>query len=270
MKTISFSFLFTPMNMTKNNYGSASTEGVIAAVLAQKGFVGPVDVLDGNDGFWAMAGYSQCDFDKITEELGEKNIMLNTYHIKRYPSCAWTHASINTATDVVLENKLEMEDIEKIVVKTHWHPTRPPFDNPTPKNYLQAQFSTKYTIAIAIAGVKAGLQWHAEKNRTNPKILELAKKVDLINDPDADKAFNEGEGILVTVYVKAKGSWYTKALAAGYPYLEPNVNDKFRDLASAVGMKPKNIDRIIETIEKLEEVEDMSNLMKLFHEYKHT
>ena len=53
MKTVWGSFGPT---MVKNNYGCAAAVGVLAALLAEKGFNGPKDIFDGDSGFWIMHG----------------------------------------------------------------------------------------------------------------------------------------------------------------------------------------------------------------------
>ncbi|MEI2298742.1 MmgE/PrpD family protein [Ensifer sp. MJa1] len=57
-------------SMAKNNFGMAAQMGVLAARLAAAGYEGPLDVFEGETGFWRMAGADECRFDRLTKGLG--------------------------------------------------------------------------------------------------------------------------------------------------------------------------------------------------------
>ncbi|WP_087002110.1 MmgE/PrpD family protein [Rhizobium sullae] len=57
-------------SMAKNNFGAAAQTGVNAARLAAAGFEGPLDVFEGETGFWRMAGADECDFGRLTRAFG--------------------------------------------------------------------------------------------------------------------------------------------------------------------------------------------------------
>ena len=57
-------------SMAKNNFGAAAQVGVNAALLARQGFEGPLDIFEGEAGFWRMFGADGCDAGRLTEGLG--------------------------------------------------------------------------------------------------------------------------------------------------------------------------------------------------------
>ena len=57
------------------------------------------------------------DFDKLVEGLGEKYNILDTKY-KPYPLCTWGHSSVDAFGKIVRENKLSVERIGAINVKT--------------------------------------------------------------------------------------------------------------------------------------------------------
>ena len=65
------------MGMVKNNFGYMAETGVRAALLAKMGYTGPYSILEGENGFWKMAGFNGCHFDEITAKLGEKYKITN-------------------------------------------------------------------------------------------------------------------------------------------------------------------------------------------------
>lgn len=50
-------------------------------------------------------------------------------------------------------------------------------------------FSLPYSIAVAITGVRPGPEWFTEEVMRNQKILDTAKKVRIIVDPNAENLF---------------------------------------------------------------------------------
>lgn len=76
------------------------------AVLTQKGFVGNRFILDGEKGFWVMAGSDRCDFGKMTEALGE-NYLINNNSFKPYASCRWTHSTIDACLKIVDKHPID-------------------------------------------------------------------------------------------------------------------------------------------------------------------
>lgn len=252
--------------MTKNNYGYASEVGVSAALHAQRGFMGPLDILDGDLGFWRMCGSDRCDFDRMTERLGEEYKILGVI-FKRYPCCAWIHPSLDAALSIIKENKINVKDIEKINVRTFKYATRNHFNNPIPNNIYHATCSTKYNIAATIAGVKRSMQWQSNDTLKNPQILELAKKVNLVEDPEATKAYDtKPQRMLSAVEINAKGRRYINKSELRYDAKYdpmPDAKEKFRVLASGV-INPRYIEKIIDMIYELEKVNDIIKLMKLF------
>ena len=72
--------------MVKNNYGACAEAGILSAVLAKRGFTGPPDILDGDEGFWRMYGSDRCDFDKMVDRLGEYHTVMDIGY-KAHAAC---------------------------------------------------------------------------------------------------------------------------------------------------------------------------------------
>ncbi len=65
-----------PMREVKLGWGWMSMAGVFSALSARQGFGGGYGILDGDEGFWIMAGSDRCELEKMTEGLG------STYYIQ--------------------------------------------------------------------------------------------------------------------------------------------------------------------------------------------
>lgn len=250
-------------NMVKNNYGCATETGVLAAMLARRGFKGPHDILDGDDGFWIMAGSDQCDFAKMTDALGKKYCLLDLSY-KPYPSCRWSHSIIDAARSIT-QNRIAVEDIEDVVIKTWAMNTTMPYKNPQPMSMYEAQFSNAYIAALALSGVEPGTDWYSEERLADPKVLALARKVRLQADDEAEKAFPSR--MMVKMEVTARGSRFSSRIESpkgepDNPITEADLTNKFRGIASKA-ISPSKVEELIGVIQELEELKDIGNLAKL-------
>jgi hypothetical protein len=74
-----------PVPSVKNNLGWSAAAGVLAADLARAGAVGLPNVLDGQAGFWAMAGSDRWRWPETVAEDAVPAVM--RAGIKRFPAC---------------------------------------------------------------------------------------------------------------------------------------------------------------------------------------
>ncbi len=87
--------------MVKHGLGWAAVTGIMAAGLAAKGFTGIPSLL----GFEKYRHWS--------ESFGREYIMVRGVSFKRYSSCLWGHPAIVACRDVISENNLALDRIEK-------------------------------------------------------------------------------------------------------------------------------------------------------------
>lgn len=257
------------MGMVKNVYGFASEIGVKAALLASMGYTGSQDILEGNTGFWRMAGSDQCDFEKMTERLGDKYDLLEV-GFKPYSSCASNHAAIEAACNIVRRHKLPLDDIERIVVKTFTSQTIPPRGDYNPKTIGSAIYSYPYVIAVALTGERPGPKWFSEDKLKDPQVLALAQKVKLEPDQDADRlarahAFRSYAKVEITCNRKGYFDLVTcpKGVSQN-PMTKNEIQDKFGDLASFAIDGPK-VKKIIRAVNELEHIKDLTEITNLLY-----
>jgi len=92
----------------------AAGEGVHAALLAEAGFSGPVDILEGKDGF-ARAYADGHDFDKGLAGIGSTWRLLETA-IKPHACSARVLSAIEATATLCHEHQLTIDDIKAIRV----------------------------------------------------------------------------------------------------------------------------------------------------------
>jgi len=246
------------VTMVKNNFGCASAVGVLSAMLAKEGFTGPRDVFDGETGFWRMYGSDRCDFEKMTERLGERYEILNV-SFKPYPVCRWMHSAIDAALNIKKRYEIRPDDIKQVTIHSLSLIAKPPYTNDSPKNALEAQYSLPYSIAVAFYK-KPGPSWFNKNTIENPKIRMLTQKVKIVASKEADSKYPE---VLAVVEINSKKGNYTEKVNIPKgdprnPMTDEELEDKFKRVASNC-MRIENIKETLNLIKSIEEVNNNIN-----------
>jgi 2-methylcitrate dehydratase PrpD len=175
-----------PFTWLKNNYGWASMAGVIAAELASRNFRGNGSILEGDHGFWIMAGSNQCDFKTLTNELGSKFLCLDT-SFKPYAACRWAHASIDCARIIREKHKVIIDEIDSVRVSTYGEAKRS-LSEVHPNNIIDAQFSLPYLIALELCD-KSSAKGLKESDLEDSKVYHVSESVSIQVNEDFDRDF---------------------------------------------------------------------------------
>lgn len=180
-----------PFSWSKNNFGWATMGGVVAADLARRGFLGNRFILDGDCGFWTMAGSDQVDWPKFTEGLGQDYWIVNTSY-KPFASCRWTHSTIDAMGRILARTKIDADRVRRIRVRSFYE-TVVGLAAKRPQNIIDAQFSIPFLLAATMRG-HSPTQGLWEEDLEDPEVWALAGKVEIFEDDEASEAFfNRGE-----------------------------------------------------------------------------
>jgi len=104
-----------PLTWMKDAVALPAQLGIMSTTLAEAGFAGCRDILDGPTGFWRMAGSDRCDFDLMTRNLGTEFFILNN-SVKMYACCWFIHPTLDAVQEIVKEHGLTHQDIDSIDV----------------------------------------------------------------------------------------------------------------------------------------------------------
>jgi 2-methylcitrate dehydratase PrpD len=179
-----------PLAWTKNNYGWAAMGGVLGALLAQNGFRSSRTVLDGDHGFWMMAGSDRYDTELLTAGLGTA-FRLRATRIKPYASCRWTHSALDCVRQMRRRGDLPpLPDIERVEVHA-FRELASNFTNPAPEDIVDAQFSLPYLLALEFAD-RSPARGLSESDLTDPAILDAAARIAVRHDEEMDAPFHSG------------------------------------------------------------------------------
>lgn len=245
--------------------GRSSQSGIMGALLAQKGFKGPTQILEAQDGGLCKATSDQVDFSLATEELGKKFVSRDV-NIKPYSCCGSVHSSIDGVLQLVKGNDIKRADIKKVTIKTAKAvKVQCGFDY-EPLSVLQAQMSMQYCVGLAIMEGQILLDQFSPEMISNPKILKMAKRVQIVVDPEIDQVYPEKFASKVEILTE-KGEVYKTRVdfAVGSPENPmsfDNMVKKFRSLTFRL-RAPDRIDAMIERIMNVERLADIKELIQL-------
>jgi 2-methylcitrate dehydratase PrpD len=254
----------------KNNYGWAAEIGIVAALLAKKGFRGPdSDVLDSDSGFPRMYGAVKCDCESITSGLGKDYNLLSAIAYKYIPAEALINPPVTAAFDAMDKHPIDGDEVEKILVKTVSTVVSGRMaEKYQPRDGDEAPFLTRYCIGAAVSGIKPA-HWTSEESVRNPRILNLAKKVELIQDPEAEEIYKTQRRVTATVeIVMADGKKYAANVqypkgSLKNPMSPEEIRDKFIGLTEGViGLKKaQEAGSLIESLQDVSNVSDITALL---------
>jgi 2-methylcitrate dehydratase PrpD len=163
--------------MTKYDHlGLMAQNGIQAALLAQRGFTGDLEVLEGELGFWRFAGAEGCDWDLLTRDLGSYWTIPETWY-KRYPAILYTGPGIELARQLVRENDVPLGAIEHLEV--HTTRTNEVQMGKEVRDAMDAWTSYAYNVAAGLYDVWPRRSWHEPEAYGRPDILALANKVNV-------------------------------------------------------------------------------------------
>jgi len=258
-----------PIHWVKEPTGWPSWTGSTAAVLARNGFVGNRYILDGENGFWIMAGSDRCDFEKMTRGLGSE-FEVNNIAIKPYSSCRWQHAALDAVNNLKISHRLQPDDIQDIAVHSFaWVKTHEVYN---PVDMVDAQFSIPYTVAMVLLGLHPGPAWYAAETMNSKAVADIMAKVHVAVDPRIDRAYFEDDRISArVVFTTTSGDVFEKLVDVPSgdpknPVSREFVIEKFKNQARYV-LDAEQVDRVVEYVDKLETLDDINAFTALLSQW---
>jgi 2-methylcitrate dehydratase len=254
------------LTMMKNTVDPMATQsGVLAALLAEKGYTGPEHVIDGKEGLTHCLG-PEWKLQVLTDGLGA-SWRITQCGMKAFPTEALTHTPISAVLALVIEHDLQPEQVEKVHIRSLARAADILADPSKydPRNKETADHSLPYVIAAALAERQVTpLQFTPEKIQ-DPRIRAQLRKVEVVADPEIEKVFPALQRVAVTIRTTA-GREFTKQL--DYPKGDPRnpltdqeIEQKFAALADGVLSKPAQ-QRVKTAIWNLEQIESVTKLMQ--------
>ena len=197
------------------NPARASSSGLLSCILAQKGARGPLEIFEGQDGYF-KAFSEDVKPEALTQDLGRK-FEISKVYLKLYSACRHAHAPIDAAFAAFGKGDRIIEAIHRIVVETYPAAVRlagiPHATTPS-----AGRFSIPFSVALALVKKDAGADQYSDENVQDKTIQDLAQKVELVASPRWEAVYPQKRGATVTIAHKEGTSVAAEVdLAKGEP-----------------------------------------------------
>ncbi len=248
----------------------AARDGILSAFLAKAGIKGPIGVMDGRYGFFELYGRGPTFHHRLTDRLGEF-FEIENLSVKLLCGSRAIHGAAECAIDLAIKEGITAADVEKMIVFlpriTHDYAGRPFTVGDTPQ--ASAQFSAIFGAAAGVVYRDLFIDHIQESAVLNPELLDLAQNR---TEAVVDESVTDPAATLpVSVKILTRdGRLRFKRVdcLTGHPrnpVPDRTFIDKFRRAVkrAARPVPEENTERLIELIQRLEELDDISILMRL-------
>ena len=159
--------------------GNAARNGLLSALLAQEGFDGPTQPLEGVRGFLNVTG-EQPDLAGLVDGLGSSwELLSNTY--KPYPCGVVLNPVIEACLALRADPGLDLGAIETVEITGH-PLLRQRTDRPGVRTGRQSQVSAQHAVGVVLRSGLAGLEQFSDTAVADEAVRNLGNKVRFIDD----------------------------------------------------------------------------------------
>jgi 2-methylcitrate dehydratase len=257
------------LSMMKNTVDPlAAHSGVLAALLAERGYTGPEGVIDGKEGLVHALG-PEWRLSVLTDGLGE-SWRIEQCGMKAFPTEALTHTPLSAVLELVKKHDLTPKHIAKVQVRTLARAVDILADPSKydPHTKETADHSLPYCVAAAIVDHQLTPAQFTQDKIENPLIRAQLNKVEVVADDEIEKVFPELQRAAVAI-ITTNGDRYDTLLDYPKgdfrnPLSDEELEQKFDALAAALqsARARRELKRAVWQLEHLQSVSMLMDLCK--------
>jgi 2-methylcitrate dehydratase PrpD len=241
--------------------GKAALNGLLSALLAQKGFTGARRILEGEKGFF-KATSSDFDGAKCLAGLG-KEFYFERNSIKYHASCGHTHSAIDAVLQATQGAALAPEEVESVSLAVY-QGSLDLLENIAPTTPYMAKFNLPFCMASALRFGHADVADFSAERIGNPEMAQMMQKIKIQSDPELSAMYPRKWPARVVI-VKRSGerltgsSTYPKGDPEN-PLSESEVVGKFKSLTRGL-IAEERAEALCQRVMALDESADVSTLL---------
>ena len=257
------------LTMARNlKFPYGAYHGILGALLARKGFKGPLNVFEGHHGIAAVITGGEMDLEILRRPRTDWTIM-NTW-IKRFAAGGHMQGLLEATLTAVKEHDIKADDVAAVQIKTNSH-TYQILANPETRRYPKTSFtadhSSYYCAAVTILDRAVGPDQFTDAKLRDPRVRELADKIVIEADPRLDEVASLGSGPAIAEIITKNGAKFRCEILQprGHPMnpvTDADIEEKFRSMAGKF-INEKQMKQIIDNVYSLEKLDDIRELVNL-------
>jgi len=241
------------------NPGPAARNGIMAAEMAQLGYTGAKEILEGKRGVF-NAFSDEWSENAFLEGLGKTFPVYIEF--KPYSAARPIHNSIDCVFEIQKKYLLKTANIRKITV--YRHPVWAHYHvNSNPKNINEAQMSLPYSVAIAFKYGDAFLDRYKEPCLSEPDVRKLMNKIHI----EVDSSLSRGVSCLMLVETEDSKSFQSQVDfpkgSRRNPLTDDELKEKFNTLSTSL-IDSEALDHIVAIVSSLEDLTSIKGLTQYF------
>ncbi len=240
--------------------GKAAMNGIIAALAAREGLTGVRDVLEAPYGGFCSTYSSDYDLDYATNGLGEHWETLRN-GFKQYSSLASSHTTVDALRAIRARTGITPQDVQHVLIETtemvsvHCGWAYVPNGET-----ITAQMNLPFTAAVTLMDGTAFVDGYTDRRLTDPRVLALADKVDVVVAPDLNSLGKDEMRAVRVTLTTVSGDTHHESVTyrSGHwmnPISQEDLTAKFHDLATRI-ISPEDASHIERIVGSLDERAD--------------
>lgn len=237
--------------------GKAAANGVLAALLAERGFDSTQEIIEGKKGFSRI--YSDtANPDALTADLGKSWIIETNGH-KPYACGVVLHPLIDAMVAIRNRATIDPRVVTEIALRVHPHVISIT-GVMEPSTGLQSKFSYRHSAAVALADGNAGIAQYTDAKANDTLLVGLRRKVVVIGDETLDT--DEAHAVVTAGDVREEVHVPHASGTVENPMSDEAIEAKFlANAVSAIGEERAR--RVVAMVHSLDELGDVRELIGL-------
>jgi 2-methylcitrate dehydratase PrpD len=238
--------------------GKAAQNGVLAALLAERGFDSTQEIIEGRKGFCRVYSDTAAP-ERLTAGLGESWLIETNGH-KPYACGVVLHPLIDAV--IAIRNRGRIDPAAVSAISLRVHPLVLSItDVVEPSTGLQSKFSAVHSAAVALVDGTAGIAQYSDTKATDPVVAALRRKTEAI--ADATLGSDEAHAAIVAGGKRHEVHIPHATGTAANPMSDAAIEAKFCANATPVvgGKRAESIVEFVWTLERQRDVRDLIALV---------
>lgn len=255
--------------------GLSARAAMLSATLGKNGLGTSKRFLDSQGGFYEVYYRGiHHDLNRLMDGFGQRYEVMNLA-VKPYPSCGYTLCPIDNVLDIVQKNNLTSREIEKIVLRVgqaaYNNVCLPRETKCRPETGGDAMFSIPYTIGSAIFSGEVFLEDFSAEAIKDVNRLKEVDKVECLLDPDIEAEASKLSlrlSLNIAEVSTRDGNNFSQKMhhvkgSPEKPMTFEECAEKAQRCAQFAGFSAEKMDMLVEHINRLEQLEDVSVILEL-------